>query len=630
VRPSFPFVALTSAAAVVLAVLGLAVPAQAAPGPVVPFAWTAGAPLVESRASHTTTTLADGRVLLAAGQGAGSAEIYDPTAGTSTPTGPMVTYRSGGQTGVLLADGRVLLTGGTVGHSGTTPTPAEIYDPAADTWTATAAPATSRMYPVAARLPDGRVLVAGGWISVNSNVFPLATAEIFDPTDGTWTAAASMSSPRYSAGVAELPTGEILVAGGVNTGYTPTASAERYDPVTNTWTAAGTMPQARAWFPVVTLPDGRVLVTGGSETGSNYLASVVVYSPATDLWTTTTPMPQSRVNHTATVLTDGTVLVTGGSVTETGTSTTIYDPAAETWTAARSLLTSRHSHSAVALPGGAALVMGGHSAGLKTSEIFSPAMTTVDLLPVAFGGQAVGTSSATMYASIRNTGGEPLLVDGVTTVGADAADFAVTDDRCTSVVVAVGGRCLVGLRFTPGAAGERATTLAVAANLTGGPEVVPVTGEGLSVSAGTGPAGPAGPAGVGTPGADGAQGAPGPAGAPGAPGPRGAPGARGKRGPVGPSAVWMCRRKQRKEGRYATACFVRVLDAKGARATVRISRGGRTYARSTRAIKTNRRHTITPRTTRTMRAGRYRLTIRLTKPGRRTRTITRTIRVTRR
>src|ERR1700733_8089702 len=69
-----------------------------------------------ARSGHTATVLPNGKVLLAGGTNGpqsflASAELYDPSAGYSTPTSDMITARSG-HSATLLPDGRVLITGG--------------------------------------------------------------------------------------------------------------------------------------------------------------------------------------------------------------------------------------------------------------------------------------------------------------------------------------------------------------------------------------------------------------------------------------------------------------------------------------------------------------------------------------
>jgi hypothetical protein len=180
----------------------------------------------------TATVLLDGRVLVAGGGhwllGSATAELYDPASGTWTATGSMTTLRGSQFTATLLPDGRVLAVGG-FDRTEATLASAELYDPASGTWTATGSMIDARIWPTITLLPDGRVLVAGGtigpWHSDGSYV-GLASAELYDPASGTWTATADMGTPRGVFNATLLLDGRVLVAGGGPNG----TSAELYDP----------------------------------------------------------------------------------------------------------------------------------------------------------------------------------------------------------------------------------------------------------------------------------------------------------------------------------------------------------------------------------------------------------------
>ncbi len=200
--------------------------------------------LIEARAQpNAVAMLADGRVLIAGGDGdAGplaSAELYDPATGTFSATGPMPEARVV-QSLVALDDGKVLMVGGSDGgFSGGFPIyypTAALYDPATDTFGATGALAFPREMQAASRLPDGRVLVAGGaHLAGNPGSVTVATAEIYDPANGKFSVAGDMAVPRYEAIPITLADGSILLAGGWafagdTVGDMPTASAERFVP----------------------------------------------------------------------------------------------------------------------------------------------------------------------------------------------------------------------------------------------------------------------------------------------------------------------------------------------------------------------------------------------------------------
>src|SRR6266478_8008026 len=117
---------------------------------------------------------------------------------------------------------------------------------------------TGRYWHTATLLPNGKVLVAGGYDGVNY----LTSAELYDPATGTWTATGSLDTARYRHTATLLPNGNVLVAGGVNSSGS-LASAELYDPASGTWTAPGSLGAARAAHTATLLPNGKVLVAGG-------------------------------------------------------------------------------------------------------------------------------------------------------------------------------------------------------------------------------------------------------------------------------------------------------------------------------------------------------------------------------
>ena len=189
-------------------------------------------------------------------------------------------------TATLLPNGKVLVAGG-YDHSGTLAS-AELYDPASGTWTTTGSLTTARDSHTATLLPNGKVLVAGGQDSTLSDRERgtlrsgerdldghrqprhrtrishgdvaaqrqgarrrrcwqqrlLASAELYDPASGTWTATGSLATARSVTRRRCCPTARCS-SQAVMTAVASLASAELYDPATGTWTATGSLATAR-------------------------------------------------------------------------------------------------------------------------------------------------------------------------------------------------------------------------------------------------------------------------------------------------------------------------------------------------------------------------------------------------
>jgi WD40 repeat protein len=200
--------------------------------------WVATGSMLNERRGFTLTVLPNGTVLAAGGFGTNltvfTAELYDPASGTWTSTGSLQTRR-GSHTATLLPDGKVLVAGGTSLTSVQASTipldpvlaSAEIYDLTTGTWTPTSSMGQPRQHHTATLLANGKVLVAGG-DNYFGGVLP-TTAEVYDPDTGQWSPTLPLVSGRREHIAALLPNGKVLVAGGFNTSDTG-PSAELYDP----------------------------------------------------------------------------------------------------------------------------------------------------------------------------------------------------------------------------------------------------------------------------------------------------------------------------------------------------------------------------------------------------------------
>jgi N-acetylneuraminic acid mutarotase len=128
---------------------------------------------------------------------------------------------------------------------------------------------TARLEHSATLLPNGKVLVAGGFDSSFTNI--LVSAELYDPASGTWTATGNMRNVQTAHTATLLPNGKVLVAGGGGFGSNANHSilAELYDPASGTWTATGSLATARRNHTATLLPNGKVLVAGGINNTSS-------------------------------------------------------------------------------------------------------------------------------------------------------------------------------------------------------------------------------------------------------------------------------------------------------------------------------------------------------------------------
>jgi sugar lactone lactonase YvrE/N-acetylneuraminic acid mutarotase len=316
-----------------------------------------------------------------------STELYDPTSGRWLPSGSMSQARMG-HTASRLSDGRVLVVGGEGASTTVTAGPlasAEIFDPATSAWTATASMGNARVGHTATVLRSGKVLVEGG-SSLNMYDFAIPSSELYDPVTGTWTTTGRLRQRRVSATATLLPDGRVLVAGGLGAPdgeegglVYPLASAELYDPGAGTWSGTGDMAVARYSHTATLLPGGEVLVVGGQGTAESYLQSAELFDPATGAWRPAAIPVAGHAGHIATLLPNGSLLVAGGGQTYADTlvrlpsvaSAEVYDPVVNRWTPTRILDTARGIMSATLLTGpvcgtsipprwcGAVLVAGG-------------------------------------------------------------------------------------------------------------------------------------------------------------------------------------------------------------------------------------------------------------------------------
>jgi hypothetical protein len=171
------------------------------------------------RVHHGQVTLNDGRVLVAGGT---SYDFY--MTGSALPTWVPYSNGSFGTSPYWLTVAYSLGSGGNVNAQGMKPTQAyvtvaETFNPNSNTWASAGSLTYARVGHGILLLPDGRVMVAGGYgCNLSQSAVPAAlnTVEIFDPSTNTWSTAAPMNFARQSCKLLYLPkTNRVLVVGGV-------------------------------------------------------------------------------------------------------------------------------------------------------------------------------------------------------------------------------------------------------------------------------------------------------------------------------------------------------------------------------------------------------------------------------
>jgi WD40 repeat protein len=330
------------------------------------------------------------------------------------PTGDMAGPRIA-HTATLLSTGKVLVAGGTDGN-GMALASAELYDPTTGTFSATGSMATARHHFAATLLcdlskppcNDKRVLVTGG-LDVNGN--PLMSAELYDPNTGTFSPTPTTGSMQFvhaSHTATLLNTGKVLIIG-----WGP-ATAELFDPSTGTFKATGSMLAARVSHTATLLKNGKVLVAAGiGEIGGapGVLPEAELYDPVTGSFSQTTGhLANARQWHTANLLADGRVLLAGGLLdnAERATATAeLFDPTTQMFTATTgSMTTARAFQTATVLNDGTVQVTGGDdgTGPLATVEVYDPTAETFSAA------DNMGATSESHTATLLNDG--TVLVTG--------------------------------------------------------------------------------------------------------------------------------------------------------------------------------------------------------------------------
>ena len=190
----------------------------------------------------------------------------------------------------------------------------------------------ARLAATATLLPDGRVLVAGGF---RQGIQATTTAEVYNPRTNAWASVPSMPPSSTSGGLATdpgelafysapLPSGKVLVVGGwTDESY---ATSTVFDPATGSWTTRDRVPGApedSGLAAATQLADGRILVVTNCKIGGQ-TPKAAIYGPLG--WASVASPPSCGFSLAN--------LPSGRTLFADVTQANIYDASADQWTAA--------------------------------------------------------------------------------------------------------------------------------------------------------------------------------------------------------------------------------------------------------------------------------------------------------
>ncbi len=195
---------------------------------------------------------------------------FDPITKQSSPIDEHLRNARGTEhvpNAVLLGDGRVLFAGG-YGNTGEL-NAAELFDPDASKFQNVAGMAVERACHALTVLPDGNVLVTGGYNETSKH---LVSAEIYDVAKNRFSLIANMNTPHCLHTATLMPNNEVLIVGGMSN------VVEVYDPIHQRFRTVGHLQGGRTLHTAVVNKDGRVYIIGGTQNGPQTLASVDIFT----------------------------------------------------------------------------------------------------------------------------------------------------------------------------------------------------------------------------------------------------------------------------------------------------------------------------------------------------------------
>lgn len=334
--------------------------------------------------NHTAIRLQDGRILIAGGRDFGgstskAAQLYNTQTNTWVAAPSMGKTRENATSSMLWQTGKILVAGGQTGNNFTATNTAEVYNPVANSWTATSAMPSARFGHQAIEMKNGEVFLIGGFDGINS----AGTNSVvrYNPSTSNFTAMPSMANRRNNfAAVSDELMENIWAIGGACTAPGAT-SVEKYNIVTNSWTPVAPLLTNRTGHKAVAISQTLILVVGGTDCSGNVLTSSEIYDTTTNTWTYGPTLPYQLKRFTLSAFGTGNVILVGGNsqsvppaaYPSSATNVTYtFDFMTRTWKQNAFATNAYGFHTATVFGNNRVLVTGGQSGFMNQSEVFIP------------------------------------------------------------------------------------------------------------------------------------------------------------------------------------------------------------------------------------------------------------------
>jgi prepilin-type N-terminal cleavage/methylation domain-containing protein len=157
-------------------------------------------------------------------------------------------------------------------------------------------------------LPNNCAVIAGGFDGSTGET--IATASKYCYSTNAFTTIGSLSQPRVVGCMTTLNNGTALAIGGDNGGVTGRVDA--LNSSTDAWTVKASLPVPVRFCSAVTLPSGHVVVTGGLDSSGQPTDAIQEYDPSANNWSVIGSLPAPRYGHNSFVMPNGHILVVAG------------------------------------------------------------------------------------------------------------------------------------------------------------------------------------------------------------------------------------------------------------------------------------------------------------------------------